>query len=49
MLVVLAVVVVHVQRTDAGLHDLELMLDARPDVRVARIENVIHVQMRVTH
>ncbi len=46
MLILFAVVIVHVQRANARFHDLELMLDSRADVGVARVENVVELQVR---
>ena len=46
MLIVRAVVIVQMQRLDSRRHDLELLFHATHDMRVARIENVIHMEMR---
>ena len=45
MLVFLAIVVVYMKRANARLHDVEFVFNARADVRMTRIENVIQINL----
>src|SRR5277367_4083334 len=45
MQILLAVVVMHMQRADAVFHDLELVLHAGTDVGVAGVEDKVEIQV----